>query len=40
MLKINRIREYIEVLADLKKLPPMFQNVVALSAAEFKDLIA
>ena len=37
MEKIQRIGKYLEVLADLEKLPPMFRNVVSLSTSEFED---
>jgi hypothetical protein len=40
MRKIHRIGKYLEVLADLEKLPPMFRNVVSLSTVEFEDLFA
>jgi hypothetical protein len=40
MPKIQRIGTYLQVLADLEKLPPMFRNVVALSTAEFEGLLA
>lgn len=39
MPKINRIREYVRVLADLEKLPAMFRNVATMSTAEFDALI-
>jgi hypothetical protein len=29
---------YLQVLADLEKLPPMFRNVVSLSTVEFEEL--
>ena len=35
MAKIQRIGRYLEVLADLGKVPWLFRNVVALSAEEF-----
>lgn len=38
MPKIRRIGTYLQVLADLEKLPPMFRNVVALGADEFDAL--
>jgi hypothetical protein len=38
MPKIKRIGKYLEVLADLEKLPPMFRNVVAVSTTEFERL--
>jgi hypothetical protein len=40
MPKIRRIRKYLEVLADLEKLPTLFRNVVALSTSEFEALMA
>lgn len=40
MTKIKRIGKYLELLAELEKLPPMFRNVVALSTAEFESLFA
>jgi hypothetical protein len=39
MPKIRRIGAYLHVLADLGKLPAMFRNVVALSTAEFDELL-
>lgn len=39
MRKIQRIGKYLQVLADLEKLPPMFRNVVALSTVEFDELL-
>jgi hypothetical protein len=38
MRKIQRIGTYLQVLADLEKLPPMFRNVVVLSTVEFDEL--
>ena len=38
MRKIQRIGKYLEVLADLEKLPPMFRNVVSLGTVEFEEL--
>jgi hypothetical protein len=40
MPKIRRIGQYLEVLAQLEKLPWLFRNVVALSTVEFDDLFA
>lgn len=39
MPKISRIGVYLELLAKLEKLPPMFQNVVLLSVGDFDTLI-
>jgi hypothetical protein len=39
MPKIRRIHEYLKTLADLEKIPWLFQNVVAISTAEFDDLL-
>lgn len=39
MLKIRRIHRYLRMLADLEKLPWLFQNVVAVSTADFDDII-
>jgi hypothetical protein len=38
MPKIKRIGKYLEILAALEKLPPMFRNVHALSTTEFEQL--
>jgi hypothetical protein len=38
MPKIKRIGAYLEVLADLEKLPPMFRNVLPLSTSQFERL--
>ena len=40
MPKIRRIGLYLEVLAELEKLPSLFRNVVALSTVEFDALFA
>ncbi|MET0510157.1 MAG: hypothetical protein ABW135_00525 [Thermoleophilaceae bacterium] len=40
MQKIQRIGRYLELLADLEKLPRMFRNVVALSTVDFEELLA
>ena len=40
MAKIQRIQSYLEMLAQLRKLPQLFCNVVALSTAEFDALLA
>lgn len=40
MPKIQRISLYLEVLAQLEKLPALFRNVVALSTVEFDALFA
>jgi hypothetical protein len=37
--KIQRIGRYLEVLADLDKVPWLFRNVVALSTAEFDAIL-
>ncbi|HLK17202.1 MAG TPA: hypothetical protein VKT78_20530 [Fimbriimonadaceae bacterium] len=39
MAKIRRIGQYIAVLAQLEKLPPMFRNVVPMTTGEFDQLI-
>jgi hypothetical protein len=39
MPKIRRIGVYLDVLADLEKLPSLFRNVVALSTGEFEALM-
>lgn len=39
MRKINRIGLYLEVLAELEKLPSLFRNVIALSVSEFEKLV-
>jgi hypothetical protein len=39
MPKIRRILRYLEVLAQLEKLPRLFQNVVVLSTVEFDALL-
>jgi hypothetical protein len=39
MPKIRRIGAYLDVLANLEKLPPMFRNVVVMSTAELEDLV-
>jgi hypothetical protein len=38
MPKIRRIGSYLNLLADLEKLPPMFRNVLALSTTDFEAL--
>jgi len=38
MPKIIRIGNYLALLAELEKLPPMFRNVIALSVEEFESL--
>jgi hypothetical protein len=38
MPKIHRIGMYLEVLAELEKLPPMFRNVIAVSTVEFETI--
>ena len=38
MSKIKRIHEYLKALADLEKLPWLFQNVVALNTEDFDKL--
>jgi hypothetical protein len=40
MPKILRINEYLRLLAQLEKLPPLFRNVAVFSAQEFDALIA
>jgi hypothetical protein len=40
MPKIQRILRYLEVLAELEKLPTLFQNVVVLRTTEFNALLA
>jgi hypothetical protein len=40
MLKIQRIGRYLEVLADLGKVPWLFRNVVTLSTGELDALLA
>jgi hypothetical protein len=40
MPKIRRIGLYLEMLAQLEKLPWLFRNVVALSTVEFDALFA
>lgn len=39
MPKIRRIHRYLRMLADLEKLPWLFQNVVAISAVDFDGII-
>lgn len=39
MPKIRRIGAYLELLADLEKLPPMFRNVVPLSTDDFEQTL-
>jgi hypothetical protein len=39
MAKIRRILRYLEVLADLDKVPWLFRNVVALSTTEFDRIL-
>ncbi len=39
MRKIRRIHQYLKMLADLEKLPWLFQNVVAMSTADFDDIL-
>jgi hypothetical protein len=40
MPKIRRIGQYLELLAQLEKLPWLFRNLVAVSTPEFDALLA
>jgi hypothetical protein len=40
MPKIKRILRYLEILADLDKVPWLFRNVVSISTEEFDALVA
>jgi hypothetical protein len=39
MPKIRRIHRYLRMLAELEKLPWLFQNVAAISTADFDGII-